>query len=326
MSGLTDTATDALVVMKFGGSSVRSAERIQDVVDIIRAKKSSAHPVVVVSAVGGVTDHLASALDDLDDNEFDPEPVIASLRTIHEAIAAEVLSESHAREYAISLGRELEELRKTLERAHGNTVTPTVRDKVLSVGERLSAPLLARALTSAGCPASAYNAASLIATHRSNGDVDVDMRETHSAIRRWNALREHEVVPVLTGFIGGTADGETTTLGRGGSDYSAAIVACALQASVLERWTDVDGLYTEDPRTNGSAEHLRRLTYKEALEGTHEGRFGMHPRTLDPLLGTATEVHVRGTLTPDAPGTVSCRTTGADRVTVVLLRVKTAFE
>lgn len=304
MSGLTDTATDHLVVMKFGGSSVRSAERIENVVDIIRGRKSSAHPIVVVSAIGGVTDHLAEALETLEDESFDTEPLLATLKTIHEEIAAGVLSESHAREYSFCLERELERLKEELGRARGCKVTSTVRDRVLSVGERLSAPLLARALASKGCPASAYNAASLIATHRSNGDVNVDMMTTHSAIRRWNALREGEVVPVLTGFIGGTADGETTTLGRGGSDYSAAIVACALKARVLERWTDVDGLYTEDPRTNGNAEHLRRLTYEEALDGTHEGRFGMHPRTLDPLMDTATEVHVRGTLTPDAPGTV----------------------
>lgn len=260
--------------------------------------------MVVVSAVGGVTDHLVRALDELKNGNFDPEPLLGSLRQIHQEVSVPVLSESHARAYSVCLDRELENLREELLRTRGNDVTPTIRDRVLAVGERLSAPLLARALASSGCPSSAYNTASLITTYRSNGDVSVDMGETHSALQRWRALGDRDVVPVLTGFIGGTSDGETTTLGRGGSDFSAALVACALNVDILERWTDVDGLYTEDPRTNGNAEHLRELTFEEALERTHRGSFGMHPRTLDPLMETDIELHVRSTLTPGAPGTI----------------------
>jgi aspartate kinase len=304
VSRVTDTSSDRLVVMKFGGSSVSSPERIRKVVEIIRAKKRVADPIVVVSAVGGVTDRLVEALEGLEADDFDPEPLLRSLRTAHENIASTVLSETHAREYGVSLDRELDELREELVSARGSAISSRVRDRMLSVGERLSAPLLSRALASEGCRASAYNTASLITTNRSNGDVNVDMIQTHSALQRWHALRDRQIVPVLTGFLGGTPDGETTTLGRGGSDYSAAIVARALQANILERWTDVDGLYTEDPRKNGRAEHLRRLTFEEALERTHRGTFGMHPRTLDPLMDTSTEVHVRGTLTPEAPGTI----------------------
>jgi aspartate kinase len=178
-----------------------------------------------------------------------------------------------------------------------------VRDEVLATGERLSVALLALLLRDLGLDAASYDAAALIRTDGTHGAGRVDHDVTRQQVRSWYAALPAGRVPVVTGFIGATADGATTTLGRGGSDYSAALLASAHGASVLERWTDEDGIYTDDPRTHRDAKRLASIVLSEAQAWNHAGRLGMHRQALDPLVAAAIPVHVRSTAAPDLPGT-----------------------
>jgi len=180
---------------------------------------------------------------------------------------------------------------------------PAVADQVLALGERLAAPLLALALREAGLCASPQDAAALIRTDATFGAARVDVAETYRQAKAWHTGLPASTIPVVTGFIGATATATTTTLGRGGSDYSAALLAAALRASVLERWTDVDGLYTDDPYQNGQAQRLTRICLEEAWVWNHAGRLGMHCNALDPLVEAEIPIHVRSIAAPEGLGT-----------------------
>jgi aspartate kinase len=164
-------------------------------------------------------------------------------------------------------------------------------------------PLLAGTLAAAGHRSRAVDAAALIRTDTTHGAATVDWPSTRTQIQQWRAQWTTEYIPVVTGFIGSTKDGVTTTLGRGGSDYSAALLARGLEADRLERWTDVDGLYSQDPAKNEEAQRLSQIRMEKARAWAKEGRLGLHPRTLDPLATAGIPLHVRCTHRPEAPGT-----------------------
>lgn len=164
------------------------------------------------------------------------------------------------------------------------------------------APLLVAVLADAGCQAQAVDAASLIRTDATHGAAAVNGPGTRAQIRHW-WTRWDDRIPVVTGFIGSTVEGVTTTLGRGGSDYSAALLARGLEAGRMERWTDVEGLYTSDPTKHDDAQRLSCLQMEKARVWAKEGRLGLHARTLDPLAAAGVPLHVRCTRRPEAPGT-----------------------
>jgi aspartate kinase len=168
----------------------------------------------------------------------------------------------------------------------------------------MSVPLLALALREGGIDAEPFDAAPLVRTDESVGQAQVDVDETYRLVRSWYGGLDHEIIAVVTGFVGATKDGQVTSLGRGGSDYSAALLACALKAEALERWTDVDGLYTWDPRKRCGARRLATIVLSDAVAWNHAGRLGMHRRALDPIVAASIPVYVRSTFLPERPGTV----------------------
>ena len=291
----------ALKVLKFGGTSVGSSERLQRVVEIARGAAQTHRVVVVTSAAAGVTDTLVSALEAMDQGTFSKETLAEGLWARHHVLAAGLLRPAALRVYE---GVLQDVLLAFIERlVPAEPVPPAVADQVLALGERLAAPLLALALRDGGLCAAPQDAAALIRTDDTFGAALVDVAETYRQTQGWYARLPVSTVPVVTGFIGATATAATTTLGRGGSDYSAALLAAALRASVLERWTDVDGLYTDDPYTNGQARRLARIRLEAAWAWNHAGRLGMHRKALDPLVEAEIPVHVRATTAPDGPGT-----------------------
>jgi aspartate kinase len=291
-------------VMKFGGTSVGAAERLRRIVEIVQGSVLTHRVVVVASAANGVTDLLVSAWDAAGKGESDPDALYDALYNRYYALASEILSPAGVSTYEPALRQVLSALVEIFEGMKLEGQLPPFRDALLAVGERASVPLVAQAIHEAGVEAEPFDAAVLIRTDDHHGQANVDLERTSQQVRRWFQKLAPGSVAVVTGFIGGTANGAVTTLGRGGSDYSAALFASALKAEVLERWTDVDGIYTDDPRKNQNARRLACIVLEEAWSWNQAGKLGMHRKALDPLVVAGIAVHVRCTATPDHPGTL----------------------
>lgn len=294
-------SSPSLRVLKFGGSSVGTRDGLRNAVQIIRRATDACWPVVVVSAAGGVTDRLVQAADDAPHAPSSAERWAERIGARYRQLAGATIRDASlwARYEAILQAR-VTALRRSL-----STPLPSssaARDAVLAVGERLMGPLLVGVLVDAGIRAQAVDAASLIRTDATHGAAAVDGPSTRAQIREEHA-QWGDAIPVVPGFIGSTADGVTTTLGRGGSDYSAALLAQGLGAERVERWTDVEGLYTCDPADNENARRLSRIEMEKAQTWAQNGRLGFHPRMLDPLVAAGIPLRVRCAHRSEAPGT-----------------------
>ncbi len=187
--------------------------------------------------------------------------------------------------------------------AAGRGFSAAIRATVLAVGERTSVPIVEAALRSRGLDAHALDGASLIRTDRAFAEASVDYPVTRRLAKAAVGALPTRAVAVVTGFVGGTEAGETTLLGRGGSDLTAAVLGWALEAERVEIWSDVDGVMTGDPRRDRDARTLARLSYAEATALARAGAKILHPHTLEPLEGAGIPVFVGNTLRPGAPGT-----------------------
>ena len=292
--------------MKFGGTSVGSAERMR-IAAALAAREGKKRPVaVVVSAMSKITDLL---LDTMRHAEAGDRTGIganlATLRSRHEQACRELIPESGQ----AALLTKIHELIGEFERivngmAMLNERPPRSVDEAVAIGERLSALLVSEYLNCTGTPASAVNAWSVVVTDAVFGNASPLMAPTTEKARSVLVpLLEQGQIPIITGFNGATADGRPTTLGRGGSDFSASIVAAALDASELWIWTDVDGIMSADPRLVPDAQVLDQVTYVEAAELAYNGAKVLHPRTLAPLAEKKIPVWSKNSFAPDKPGT-----------------------
>ncbi|MEM6646818.1 MAG: aspartate kinase [Bacteroidota bacterium] len=288
-------------VMKFGGTSVGTIDRVQHLVNLVQAAVGTHRVVVVASALSGVTDTLVALIESRTWTER-----VQYLKWMHERhrnFAVLLLHGALLRSYLDELEAQLHVVRDRLA-IHGDaTLSPQMHDEVLAMGERLSVPLMARLLGKAGVTAQPVDATRLICTDATYQNATVDVGTTYRQVTAWYDALPGGLVPVVTGFLGATADGHPTTLGRGGSDYSAALLAAALDAEVLERWTDTNGIYTADPRLHPDAKRIATIVLREAAAWNHAGRIGMHRKALDPLVTAGIPVHVRSTREPAKPGT-----------------------
>lgn len=301
-------------VLKFGGSSVADASRLQAAARIVERQLDGCpgDGAVVVSALGGVTDRLlalaAAALEGNGGAEAAREA--AALRDHHLSIAAEVATAGDLP----ALGASLEELCDGLVRELGDCERTGVTaersreawiDRIVCHGELLSTRLLAAALRARGLPAEARDARPLVRTDRSFQAAKVALEPTMSAIAaHFAGLGEGGPLQVITGFLGSTPEGETTTLGRSGSDLTASLVGAALDAERIEIWTDVPGVMTADPKRVEDALPIPRLSYEEMLELSHFGAKVVYPPTVTPARRKAIPLLVRSTLDPEHPGTL----------------------
>jgi aspartokinase/homoserine dehydrogenase 1 len=296
-----------LLVMKFGGTSMGSAERIRVAAAICTEQKAQRPVLAVVSAMSGVTDLLLGALRHAEaDDEAGIESSIRTLSERHEKTCHELLGEPARCDRALAGIRDLiADFRRI---AHGMLMLgdrpPKSVDEAIAIGERLSALMIAEYLESSGIAARAINSAEVIVTDAVFGNATPIMEATR---RKAGSLIEplfaSGVLPVLTGFNGATVDGRPTTLGRGGSDFSASILAAALDASELWIWTDVDGIMSADPRSVREARVLDALTYNEAAELAYNGAKVLHPRTLGPLIERQIPVWSKNSFHREHPGT-----------------------
>lgn len=307
------------IVMKFGGTSVAGAERIAGVANIARdffagklpaqrAGTADRRLVIVVSAFSGVTDALAKAARSAakrDEQTF--RQVALDLRQQHWR-AIEALIPFGDRQ--AGLRAEVEALVSSFENlCRAMTIlgelTPRGLDAVVSLGERLSARITAAALAERDIPAQAVEATALIVTDDCFGEATPQMDETRQKSRQvLLPLLEQHIVPVVTGFIGATAEGVTSTLGRGGSDYSGAILGSCLDSDEIWIWTDVNGVLTADPRVVPEAHTLPRISYNEAAELAYFGGKVLHPKTMLPAMERNIPIRILNTFEPQHPGTL----------------------
>ncbi len=296
-----------LRVMKFGGTSVGDAACIARVAQILRDASRKDAVVAVVSAMSGVTNRLieAAARSEAGDRE-QVDIIFAALRQQHEtALHALIQDPERRKQVAARLGKIFSEGERLYQgTALLREVTPRALDAISSLGERLSAPLVAGALGEIGARSEAVEATELIVTDSYHGGADPLMNRTRERSEaRLLPILEQGVVPVVTGFIGATEDGVLTTLGRGGSDYSATILGAALSADEIIIWTDVDGVLTADPRLVPDARTIPEISYREATELAYFGAKVLHPKTLRAVEQAGIPVWIRNSFAPERTGT-----------------------
>jgi bifunctional aspartokinase / homoserine dehydrogenase 1 len=291
-------------VLKFGGTSVGTAPALRSAVGIAEAAARERAVVVVVSALSGVTDALEAALGGAAAGRLDVAAFSGAIRARHLALLAAVAQGKPALR-AAALVRErlvdLEECLRAVAAARG--FSAATRAKVLAIGERTSVPIVEAALRSRGLDAHALDGAFLVRSGGAFDEAAVDYPATRRLATAAVGSLPARAVAVVTGFVAGTEAGETTLLGRGGSDLTAAVLGWALRAERVEIWSDVDGVMTGDPRRDRGAQTIPRLSYVEATALARAGAKVLHPRTLEPLEGAAIPVFVGNTLRPDGPGT-----------------------
>jgi aspartate kinase len=292
--------------MKFGGTSVGSAERMR-VAALLAAEQSRQRPVVmVVSAMSKITDLLLDTMRHAEAGDrAGMETNLAALRARHEVACHELLPPARQASVMLAINEVVVEFERI---ANGmamlNERPPRSVDEAVAAGERLSAILISAYLNSEGTPAESVNAWDVVVTDAVFGNASPLMEPTCKKARsRLLPLLANGVVPVVTGFNGATADGRPTTLGRGGSDFSASILAAAMDASELWIWTDVDGIMSADPRLVQDVVVLEEVTYAEAAELAYNGAKVLHPRTLAPLAEKRIPVWSKNSFAPDRPGT-----------------------
>ena len=296
-------------VLKFGGSSVANAENIKKVVEILRATDGPA--VVVLSAMQGTTDKLIDAgrLAERGDESYRTK--IDEIRTLHISTIIELFAGDgqQIRDEITDRFAELEWLCRGVELI--GELSARTLDNILSFGELLSTKIAAAYLTSIGVECEWADSRELIVTDSNFGFAAVDFRATNERVARYFAGRSSRLT-ILPGFIAKDGGGNTTTLGRGGSDYSAAIFAAALDADVLEIWTDVSGMKTADPRFVRNVRDIPRITYREAMELSHFGAKVIYPPTIQPVMAKGIPVWIKNTFAPDDIGTLIESETNCD--------------
>ncbi len=296
------------LIMKFGGTSVGNAEAIRQAANlVIQGAPNGEAIVVIVSAMRGVTDALVQgALTAAQGDEQTYRGVVSDLRVRHTLVIAELLSESAQRtELLKTVEAYLDEFAAFCRSVHVlGEVTARAMDAISSLGERMNARIFAAFLQEQGTPARAVDATDLIVTDRRFQEAAPLMEATQQRVQaHLMPLIEAGETPVVTGFIGATEDGITTTLGRGGSDYSAAILGAALDAAEVWTWTDVDGVLTTDPRIVPGARIIPELSYSEIGELAYFGAKVLHPKTIRPVVERGIPLWVKNTFNPTCPGT-----------------------
>lgn len=301
------------LVMKFGGTSVGSAEAIQRTAELIKQYKDEYGRVVVIASAMGskpvkVTDLLLQGSNTAVTGDQDTyKTLLKQMRHIHFTAIDQLLNDEHEQS-ALK-----EEIDSFLER-YGDLcgaisvlgeISPRAADAIGGMGEQMSVRIVAAYLRQVGIPAAAIDATDLIVTDDNFTSAVPLIEQTNVKTRaRLDTLLEDSVIPIVTGFIAATKEGITTTLGRGGSDYSASIIGRALNAQEVWIWTDVDGVMSADPRWVESAKTIPQLTYREVSELAYYGAKVLHPRTMRPVMESHIPLRIKNTFNPEHAGSV----------------------
>lgn len=321
--------------MKFGGTSVGDVAAFERVFHVVSTQIEK-RPIVVVSAMTKVTDALLAAFETAKKGDF--ATAIASLDPHferHVAVTRHFISEDAPNLFDAELKFARDEISDLLMRAARRSLPLSMlKDAIVSYGEQLSSRLLAEVLKAKGLNARQFDSRRIVMTDDEFGAAQPLIDETNELVRlELQPSTDAGEIPVMGGFIAGNRAGETTTLGRGGSDYSAAIVAAALGADELQIWTDVTGVMTCDPRICSNATTIPVLSYEEAAELAYFGAKVLHPKTIKPAVDNAIPVRVCNTFNPDEIGTMILAESGeapnkiksiASKKNITILRISSA--
>jgi aspartate kinase len=305
------------LIMKFGGTSVGTGENIRRVADLVSQYSKEYKIAVVVSALAGVTNKLLEVACQAkkSDEKLIKNFTTEMLKKHKEAVATAITSKQLQKEVNQTIEEIVAELEKVLTGiCYVGELTPKSKDYVVSFGERLSAPIVWGAIQDHKLETQCFTGKEAgIVTDSNFGEADPLMNfTTHLARERLGPLLEKGVVPVVTGFIAANQDGIVTTVGRGGSDYTATILGVALEANEVWIWTDVDGILTTDPKLVPAAKLLPQLSYQEAAEMAIFGAKAMHPRALGPVSKENIPVRIRNSFHPENSGTLITKEPTAD--------------
>jgi aspartokinase/homoserine dehydrogenase 1 len=291
-------------ILKFGGSSIRDAKRIKDIIQIVRDELNK-NPIagIVFSAFQGVTDDLlkisklAENKNDLYENEF------FKLKSRHLTTVKELISSKLNVEVSNKVNSLLNDLEEVLKGVYLiKELTPKTSDSILSFGEILSNIIINYAFIENGIDSEFLDAQLLIKTDKNFGQAYLLFEITNKNIKEY--FKQHKKLQVITGFIASSLDNETTTLGRGGSDYTASVIGAALNAKSVEIWTDVNGVLTANPKKVRDAFPIKNMSYEEAIELSHFGAKVVYPLTMQPVASRNIPIIIKNTFAPDFKGTV----------------------
>jgi aspartokinase/homoserine dehydrogenase 1 len=297
-------------ILKFGGSSIANPERIKNVIEIVKQHLVLYQDItLVLSAQGGITDQLVKLCELIPTDKLSSESIIKEIEQRHLSTIKELLpmaQQPSAMAEVMSICNELAGIAKGASLV--GELTMRTRDLILSFGERLSAFVITHALKSHIESANYTDARNLIKTDTNFGHAKVDFEISNQTILDYYLVNKG--LNVVTGFIGSTSQGQTTTLGRSGSDYTASIIGAALKADAIEIWTDVDGVMTADPRFVKEAHSIDQLSYSEAMEITHFGAKVIFPATMQPAMAKEIPILVKNSFNPSHKGTLICKESG----------------
>ena len=292
----------SMKIYKFGGTSLGSAGRIKNVADIIAGALHDCKLIVVVSAIHRVTDLLLESASKASSGDIGYQSTVEELEQLHLSIAGELFSGALLQDVTASIRAELSELHDIVQ---GLFLLRELSEKslalVLGFGERLSARMVSSYLQERHIASFSVDARELIVTDANYVDARVDAHASELKIRK--RFASFEGVPVVTGFIAAAPDGSSTTLGRGGSDYTASILGAAFESSEIWIWTDVDGFFSADPKRVRDARVLPYISYAEAMELSHAGARVLHPLAVQPAMKAGIPVLIKNSFNPAAQGT-----------------------
>ncbi|MFC2110371.1 bifunctional aspartate kinase/homoserine dehydrogenase I [Bacteroidota bacterium] len=295
-------------VLKFGGTSVANAENISKVINILKSNSESEKLVVVVSALGGTTDVLLEAGDLAQKGNDTYNKCFDTIENRHIEAVRKLIPIDKQSSVLGGLKRILNELETTLEGIFLlKEFSDKTHDKIVSFGERLSSYIVINALQVQVVNTVLKDSRELIITDSNFTQAVVDKKVTNENISNYFKNNSAQIT-IMPGFVAFDKKGDTTTLGRGGSDYTAAIIAAALDASVLEIWTDVSGMYTANPKLVKGAFPIENISYQEAMELSHFGAKVLYPPTIQPVLKKEIPVIIKNTFNPEAAGTTISNT------------------
>ncbi|MEX0721329.1 MAG: bifunctional aspartate kinase/homoserine dehydrogenase I [Balneolaceae bacterium] len=292
-----------MIVLKFGGTSVATDENLKKVQDIIRRKSAGSPLVVVISAVSGITNSLQDCAEKASSGDEDYKNILIRIEKKHLELCNNLLpvdKRSHSLTQVKLLLNELEDICRGVFLLRELSLRS--KDHILSYGEMLSSRIVADYLKSADLDVKWNDSRDFIKTDNKHGKAAVDISLSYANIKK--TFEDAPAISVCPGFVASSRDnGMVTTLGRGGSDYSAALIAAALEVSVLEIWSDVSGVMTSDPKLVPNAHPIENLSYEEAMELSHFGAKVIYPPTIQPVLDADIPIIIKNTFAPDEPGT-----------------------
>ena len=293
-----------MIVLKFGGTSVANAQNIQLAINIVTEKSKKEKLAVVVSALSGVTDMLLNASQKAATKDENYKTNIEEIKQKHFETISLLIDSNNQNQLLIKINSQINQLQTLLDGCFLlGELSPRTSDAIASFGELLSSQIIATALQQTIPNSNFKDSRELIKTNSNFGKAVVNFDVTNSLIAEYFISNKSQVI-ILPGFIASSKDGNTTTLGRGGSDYTAAIIANGVNADSLEIWTDVNGMFTANPKIVKQAQPIESISYQEAMELSHFGAKVLYPPTIQPVLNSNIPIWIKNTFEPKAYGTL----------------------